>query len=47
MAMADMAAPGGGPDLPVWGQVAFTAVAIVLGVVILVHLWRNRGRNRY
>ncbi len=39
-----LAAPGGGPDLPVWGQVAFVIVAAIVGVFIVTGLLRKRRR---
>lgn len=42
--MTVLAAPGGGPDLPVWGQIAFAAVAAAIGVVIVYGLWSGKGK---
>ncbi|MEU5510320.1 hypothetical protein [Streptomyces fungicidicus] len=37
-------APGGGPELPVWGQVAFIVVAVFVGIFVVTGLLRNRRR---
>ncbi|MFC9057137.1 hypothetical protein ACFTXB_03650 [Streptomyces sp. NPDC057074] len=39
-----IAAPGGGPDLPVWGQVAFIIVAVLVGILVVAGLLRNRRK---
>ncbi|WP_276327064.1 hypothetical protein [Streptomyces viridochromogenes] len=39
-----LAAPGGGPGLPVWGQVAFVVVAVLVGVFVVTGLLRKRRR---
>ncbi|MER6746840.1 hypothetical protein ACFW6C_30410 [Streptomyces fungicidicus] len=39
-----IAAPGGGPELPVWGQVAFIVVAVFVGIFVVTGLLRNRRR---
>ncbi|WP_267883368.1 MULTISPECIES: hypothetical protein [unclassified Streptomyces] len=44
MRHALMAAPGGGPDLLVWGQVLFVVVAILIGVFVVRGLLGKRHK---
>ncbi|MFK4070620.1 hypothetical protein [Streptomyces sp. NPDC029674] len=41
-----IAAPGGGPDWPVWGQVMFLVVWAIAGVFIVGGLIRRRRNQR-
>ncbi|MEU7645808.1 hypothetical protein [Streptomyces huasconensis] len=41
-----LAAPGGGPDWPVWGQILFVTIWLVLAVFIVGGLVRRRRRQR-
>ncbi|MFF9896826.1 hypothetical protein [Streptomyces longispororuber] len=44
MAMLEIAAPGGGPDLPIWAMTVLTVAAIAVGIFFLISLLRGRGR---
>ncbi|MEU6383292.1 hypothetical protein ABZ847_06955 [Streptomyces bauhiniae] len=40
-----IAAPGGGPDLPGWGQVLFLIVFAAVAVFVITGLLRTRKRK--
>lgn len=46
MSFQFLAAVGGGPDWPVWGQIVVVAVWLVLAVFIVGGLVRRRRRQR-
>lgn len=41
-----LAANGGGSGLPVWGQIVFAAVWLVIGVFVVRGLIRRRRQQR-
>lgn len=45
MNLTFLAAPGGGPDLPGWGQVLFILVFAAVAVFVVTGLIRTRRRR--
>jgi hypothetical protein len=45
MARERLAAPGGGSDLPPWGQVLFVIVFGIVAIFVVAHLVKARKRR--